>query len=338
MATSYSQIIDPELIEMTVADNYQYEARLINSGIVNVEGSPDESSQMSWIKETLFDGSSNDGQGQAIGVNSQINLKSKSQLQYQLPIVQRGDGAEFDDIADAIIAKRGKDDIQLEVSNAVSRQSAQMTDWVAMKILNGCLLFAESDTANSSNYKDAGANDISLTYINQALATRGEKHLNITERGGFMIARAGQTAKIRDLGLVAATSNTMGNMKQDEIVRGGIIGTLLGMTVFITDKLTYATGDGDQYVVFIERNALRMLLAPVKMDPIQRKEREFKDVIKFYIRLGGIVDGISWGSSKTNIVSNTDLETYTNYELSKTYWDDVPFAVLRTQDDTNFPT
>lgn len=336
MAISYSQIIDPELIEKTVADEYQYEARFVESKIAKVEGTPPDSSQLAWLKETLFDGSSNDGQGQAIGVNSQINLKSKSQAQYQMPIVQRADGAELDDLADEIVAKRGADDIRLDVTNAVSRQSAQMTDWVMSSSLEGCMLYVESVGAGTANFYDPGASSIALTHIARALATRGEKYLNITERGGIFITRSGNGAALRELGLVAATSNTMGNMKQNQIVDTGITGTILGMTFFLTDKISAAAGS-DQYSIMIEQNALRTLLAPVKVDPIQRKEREFKDVIKFYIRGGAVVDGIYWNAAKTNLVTNADLQTATNYTIAKTYWDDVPMCVLRTAQDSNYP-
>lgn len=329
MAQRYSDIVDPQNIEMTVADDYQFEVRLLNSGILRNEGVPTEGTHLTTIKQTLFEGN---GEGQAIGVDSEITLKNKTQGEFQLPIVERADGAEFDDIADAIVAKRGKDDIRLEVQQAVSRQSAQMADFVGIKILNGITKFIETAAVN---FLDSGANDISLSFINRALATKGETATNMTDGGGFAVMRSSQFFKLQDLGLVAATSNTMGNMKQDEIVRGGLKGTLLGMNTFVTNKYPLVSG-GDQYVMFLEPNSLRFLMAPVQVDPFQRQVRAFKDVLKFKIRLGGILDGISWSASKTNIVTNTTLATGTNYELLKTHWGDVPAVVLRTQTSSDF--
>jgi hypothetical protein len=291
---------------------------------------------MDWIKETLFDGSSNDGQGQAIGVNSQLTLQSKVQAQYALPIVTRANGAELDDIADSIVAKRGLDDIRLEVTNAISREAAQMTDWVVSRAMEGAALYIESVGAGTANYLDAGANVISLAYIAQALATRGEKYLNITENGGYIITRSGNAAALKELGLVAATSNTMGNMKQGQIVEGGMIGTLMGMNLFVTDKIS-AAADDDQYTYFVEPGSMRVLLDPLKVDPIQRKEREFKDVIKFYVRMGAILDGLYWGTAAANVVTNTNLAAATNYTVAKSFWDDVPMCVLRTDNDTDYP-
>lgn len=331
MGVKYSEIVDPQNIEKTIADDYQYESKLIDSGAARNEGVPDEGTQISYIKQKLFEQTP---EGQAIGVDSEITLRSEVQTEYKVPVVERADGAEFDDIAESIVAKRGKDDIEIEVQNAIARQSASMTDYVAVKIIDGVNLYIESVGASTSNYLDAGANDISLSYINKALAKRGEKAVLITDGGGFFICKGNQFMKLQDLGLVAATSNTMGNMKQDEIVRMGLKGTILGMNLIPMDKLALVSTDHFNFMC--ERGALRMLLSPVQVDPFQRKERAFKDVLKFKIRLGGAVDGIAWSAAAANIVTNTNLATASNWEIAKTHWDNVPAVVLRTQPPTGF--
>lgn len=320
MATAYSEIIDPEAIEKIVAADYQNEAKLVMSGVISREGVPPEGSQLSWIKQTLFEG---DDEGQAIGVDTEISLKSISQNQYQLPIVQRADGGEFDDIVGEITPKR-KADIEIQYANAVSAKASKIVDSVGIKIIDGCAAYLITDT---TNYNDANGSQINLVDIEETKSKRGDKGQDF--EGGFIVMRGLMYHKLVALGLVAATSNTMGNMKQDEIVRGGLKGTLLDMNILSTDKIALETG-GDHYVHLLEAGSLRMLMSGApKIDPFIRSIRGFKDSSKFYIRLGGIVDGLSWGTAKANIVTLTDLATGTNYELAKTNIKNVPMAVCR---------
>jgi hypothetical protein len=136
--------------------------------------------------------------------------------------------------------------------------------------------------------------------------------------------------KLAALGLVAATSNTMGNIKQDEIVNTGVVGSVLGMNLFPTDKIAIDTSDSTHYIHFIERGALRMLMGEaLNIDPVIRATRSFKDSIKFKLSMGGMVDGLSWSAAKVNpaTVTNTALATGTNYEQAATYIKNVPMAV-----------
>lgn len=320
MATSYSQIIDPQVIEQIIADDYLNEARLINSSIMRMEGAPNEGSQLAWIKQTLFEG---DDEGQAVGVDTEISLQSEVQTEYQVPIVQRADGAEFDDIVEMITPKK-KAEIETKVTNAISKKAAQMTDSVGIKIIDGCAQFIVTD---GTNYNNANGSQVNLVDLEETKSKRGEKGTSFN--GGHMIMRGLMYHKLAAIGQVASTSNTMGNMKQDEIVRGGLKGTLLDMNLFSTDKIALESG-GDHFIHFVEQGALRMLVAEkLSIDPFIRSKRAFKDSTKFMVRLGGIIDGLSWASAKANIVSNTDLATGSNYELAKTNIKNVPLAVAR---------
>ena len=323
MAIAYSDIIDPQVIEKIIGADYQNEARLVNSGIITREGLPPEGTHVSWIKETLFSG---DDEGQAIGVNTEISLKSKVQAQYQLPVFDRADGAELDDISEEIMAKRGREGVEADLANAISAKSAQMVDSAGIKIIDGSGAFI---VTNASNYNNANGSQANLVDLEETKAKRGEKGTAFD--GGFMIMRGLMYHKLASLGLVAATSNTMGNMVQNEVVRNGLTGTILNMNLFSTDKIALEAG-GDHYIHFVERGALKMLLgATPNMDPVLRAHRAFKSTSKFRVKMGGVMSGLSWSAAQSNPANttNTALATGTNWELAATNVKNVPMAVVR---------
>jgi hypothetical protein len=324
----YSDFIDPELLERIIGADYLNQAKLINSGIIRNEGVPNESSQVEWLKQTIFSG---DSDGQTVGVETEIDLKSKSQLAYALPLVWRADGAELDDISEEIMTKRTREgaeaDATANLANAISAKAAQMVDTVGVKIIDGCGQFVQTE---GTNYNNANGSQVNLVDLEETRSKRGENGVNF--EGGFMIMRGVMFHKLGALGLVAATSNTMGNMKQDEIVRNGIRGSLLGMNLFTTDKIALDSGGTDHLIHFIEAGALRMLMAATpNIDPVIRGTRKFSDSVKFRVKLGGMVDGLSWSAAKVNPanVTNTTLATGTNYEQAATNIKNVPMAVAR---------
>ena len=324
MAIAYSDIIDPQVIEKIIGADYQNEARLVNSGIITREGLPPEGTHVSWIKETLFSG---DEEGQAIGVNTEISLKSKVQAQYQLPIFDRADGAELDDISEEIMAKRGREGVEADIANAISAKSAQMVDSAGIKIIDGAGAFI---VTNATNFNNASGSQANLVDLEQTKSTRGEKGTGFD--GGFMIMRGLMYHKLASLGLVAATSNTMGNMVQNEVVRNGLTGTILNMNLFSTDKIALESGESDHYIHFLEAGALKMLLgATPNMDPVLRAHRAFKSTSKFRVKMGGVVSGLSWSATQSNPANttNTALATGTNWELAATNIKNVPMAVVR---------
>ncbi len=327
MSIKYSSFIDPEMIERIVGADYINEARVVQSGLTRSEGTPGESSQVEWLRQTIFSG---DDQGQTIGVDTEIDLKNKVQVRFALPIVWRADGAELDDISEEIMAKRTQEgaeaDATSNLANAISAKSAQMVDSVAVKVIDGAGGFIITD---ANNFNNADGQQANLVDLEQTKSTRGEKGINF--EGGFMVMRGLMFHKLNSLGLIAATSNTLGNIQQDEVVRTGVVSTLLGMNVFPTDKIALESG-GDHFIHFIERGALRMLMgANPDVDPVIRSTRAFKDSIKFRIKLGGMIDGLSWTDSKVNpaLVTNTELADGTNYKQAAVNIKNVPMAVVR---------
>jgi len=324
MAITYADIYDPEVLQRLIGADYQNEARLVNSGLITREGVPNESSQIQWIKQTMF---SSDDEGQTIGVGSEISLKNKVQEDYAAPLFWRADGMELDDVSEEIMAKLASEGAEASMANAISAKAAQMIDSAGIKIIDGCAQFIVTE---STNYNDAGTSQVNLVDLEETKSKRGEKGVNF--EAGFMVMRGLMYHKLAALGLVAATSNTMGNMAQDEIVKGGLKGTILDMNIFVTDKIGLVPSDTDHYIHFIERGALKMKLGGgVQIDPVLRSQRSFTDSIKFRVKGCGIIEGLSWSAAKSNPanVTNTALATGTNYEQAATYIKNVPMAVAR---------
>lgn len=325
MGIRYADFIDPQNIEKVIGADYLNEAVTFSSGLVSREGAPAEGTHLTWIKETLF---STDTSGQTVGVGTEITLQSQVQAEFQLPLVWRAEGAEFDDIATAIMTKKVREGAEANLTNAISEKAAQMVDDVAIAIIDGSAKFLITDT---NNFLNKNGNQINLVSLEETKSKRGEKGKKF--QSGFMVMRGTMWHKVNALGLVAQTSNTLGNIKQGEIVQGGVVGTILGMNPFVTDKIGLeSTGGIDHIVSFLEAGALRMLMSDNPMiDPIIRGRRSFTDSIKFLVGLGGIVRGLSWSGSKVNPADNdnTALALGTNYEKSFTNIKNVPMAVVR---------
>lgn len=325
MSIRYADFIDPQNIEKVTGSDFQDEARTYNSGLVTREPAPDEGTHLTWLRETLF---SSDTAGQTIGVGTEITLKNQSQEEYQVPLVWRADGAEFDDIATEIMTKKKREGAEANVTNAITEKCAQMLDDVVLSVIDGC---ARWIITNATNYNNANGNQVNLVDIQQTIATRGENGIKF--ENGFIMMRGIMYHQIGALGLVAATANTMGYQKQNEIVAGGMKGTILGMNPFSTDKISLESSGGvDHILVMLEPGAVRGLASNnPSIDPIVRGQRSFTDSIKFRVKLGAIVKGLSWSGSKVNPadLTNTALQTATNYEQAAAYMKNVPMAVMR---------
>jgi hypothetical protein len=325
MGITYAELYDPEVLTKMVGADFQNEVKLFTSGIVSKEGAPQEGSQIQWLKQTIF---STDDEGQTIGVGSEISLKNKVQTDYAMPLVWRADGVQLDDVSEDIMAKLQSEGAEANMANAISEKAAHMIDSAFIKIIDGCAKFIITDT---TNYNNANGSQVNLVDLEQTKSKRGEKGQNF--ENGFMIMRGLMYHQMGALGLIAATSNTMGKMKQDEIVRGGLKGTVLDMNLLSSDKIALeATGGVDHLIHFIEAGALRAKMADtLSIDPVIRGERAFTSSIKFKVSFAGMVDGLSWGSAKSNPadVTNTALATGTNYEKAATYMKNVPMCVAR---------
>jgi hypothetical protein len=336
MAVSYSNLTDRAKIAEIVATQYANMSKMVQSGLVLTEGNIKQGTTEEWLRETLFEG---DTGGQAIGVNSQISLQDKVQTLYKMPVCWRADGALLDDIYEEISVKEAQRRAETNLVNGISRKAAQMLDDVYMAILNG---YASYAATNDTNYLDKNGSQVSATILQQTKAERSDEGDFDT---GIIVARALAIHKLHALGLVAYTSNTMGAQAQDSLVTSGrfVNGTVLGMTMLMTDKLFSQGGTAvdaaDHYILLCERGCIRGRNGGAPdIDPIQRKEDSFQDVAKFRIKVGGVVRNMSWQGTAgaDGQITNTLLETAGSWTTAVASGNTkyIPIATLRVDQPT----
>lgn len=320
MGTRYADVVDIASVSKIVGQNYLNDAMLVKAGLVRMEAKPIEGTQVGWVEEKLFQ---DDATGQAIGVSTELTLKSKTQTKYQVPIVARGDAAEKDDIYGEISPKV-KTDATAALSESISAKSSQIVDSTLIKVLDGMGLYMEG--ANT-NYVDTGATAIAVTDITKTKDTRSDMAFM---NGGSFVCRAKIYHKFINLGAVAFTSNTMGINAQNAIIADGSLGKIMGLNIVVTDKIGLAADASDYLSYILEPQSLILYgnEAP-QVDPIQRAERGFQDIIKFKVRFGVGLEGMSWDVAQNDLVTNTTLALAASWSLAKRDVKFVPVAVLR---------
>lgn len=317
MATRYADIIDPQVISNLIPGDWLNSIALVKSGLVRVDSGVIASTQSDFVREDVFN---TEEDGQAIGVGGSISIKSKSQAKYSIPVVARADGASFDDIAEEITPDV-KMSTQNNLTEAILKKSESMVDGVLVNTIMGCGLKL---AALAKNYKDAGSSALSLALIQEAKAQRGDQGLFM---GGFIAMKGLVYFKLGALGCV--TAPTVGLAKQDQIVQMGTIGSILGMTPVMSDRIADFS-DTDVPLYLLENQALILKggVAPA-VDPILRSENSFQDIVKFMLRCGATVSGMGWTASKADVVTNADLATVGNWAQAAYASKNVKMAVLR---------
>lgn len=332
MSTEYANLIDPQLLNNNIDADYANEARLVASSIVSVEGVPDESSQLGWVKNKMFAGSN----AQAVGVGTSLTIKNKVQSEFQFPIVKRGNAGELDGTFEQIRKKATRlswteREVQENITNSLTdglmTNAGQGLDDVGINILLGTSAFCKT---NSINYNDDSGSQVSLVAISETMALRGEASTQFSQNG-FICMTGVMYQKMIQLGLVAFTTVTTGMAKQDMFVESGDLGRILGMRPFTSDKITQPEAN-DERIILIEQGGLRMVASPIDVKRPQKIPRRDAFEQEYYFRAGGIVNGFSWATAKANVVTDADLSTGTNYEVFAENNKNLPFAVLEVDE------
>jgi len=335
MAVSYANLTDRAKIAEIIGTRYLDMAKIAGSGLLSMEGSIGQGTTEEWIREELFETGTS---GQTIGVNSEISLKDKTQTLYKMPVAWRADGALLDDIYEEISVKT-KRAAETNVANGIARKAAQMVDDVYFAIING---YGKYAAANDVNYLNKNGSQISTSILQQGKKERADEG---SFDNGIIVARSIVIHKLHTLGLVAFTSNTMGVQAQDTLTQTGkfVNGTVLGMNMLMVDKLYDQTGtasdSGDQYVYLMETGSIRAKNGGnVEIDPLQRKERSFQDVIKFRVKVGGTIKNMSWQGSvgAQGEITNTALETAANWTTAVKSGNEkyIPVSLIRVDTPT----
>lgn len=316
----YSNIIDPEVITDIIPADWQYQRGLVGIGAVTLQSPAMEGTQEDFIKETLFQ---TDHDGQVVGIGTELTLKNLVQTQYHIPLVWRGDGAILYALQGEISPKRAAS-IQSNVTNAILDKATKIFDGVAISIAQGIAKYQE---ANTENFKDTGATQVNLLAITELKSLLGEQGLF---QGGYMVMEGAMFQKFVALGLTTEGNNTYGVSLKDAIVSAGSFSTVLGMTPVVSDRITGATGDTDHYIMFLQPGGLLMKGSPKpEIYPVQQTERGFDEIVKFKMKAGGTVAGMSWGGTKSDQVSNSALATAANWTRAASNAKNVKMATLR---------
>ena len=124
--------------------------------------------------------------------------------------------------------------------------------------------------------------------------------------------------KLVKLGVVAATSNTFGNDLQTVIVQSGKLPTnVLGLTPVISDKFA-ALGSNNFYLYYTGANAIRLRGNETPDVEIARAtvNKKFSTISNFKVHYGIGFDGVTYGGTGAEDISDTALETSGNWSLA----------------------
>ena len=301
--TTYADILDPEVLMATIGENWLYGANLINSGIIGVDSLPLKGTLTSEIRQKVLQNRT----GQALNPGDTISGAKREQEKASMPVLWRYDRIEEPDPIEEIIDTEIPQ-INADFAGEIQRASIQYVDDSFVKIIEGI------GAALTANQYDGSGSEISLAAIAATKTKVGDKVRNLD--GGAMVVSSAKYWKLVSLGLVAATSNTFGNMAQDMMVREGTLPvTVVGFTPVVTDKLAAAPAS-DYYTYLVGRNQVVARGGVRPIIKINEIDGKFSTEIKFYVRYGLGCSGMKWGASASAKVTDTDLSTSTNWSLA----------------------
>jgi hypothetical protein len=305
---AFSNIYDPIQVSSLVGDRWLKEAKIVTSGIAELDGRPiPEGTLVYSLKERILQ----DRSGQAVAAGGTISTAVPIQTKTQHPRVWRYDSITEDDVLMDIEAKGIAADEYAGLANSISKAALQYLDDSMVSVIEG------SAAALTTNNTGNGA-VISLDGIITAMAARGERGMNFM--GGGMAMHSALYWKLASLGVVASTSNTFGNAVQDKIVQTGALPMqVVGMTPIVSDKFAlFNTHDYYLYLISLGALALRASGAPTIESSRLTASRQFGTVTNFKIGFGIGFKGLTYVGAGSEMISDTDLETSANWNLSYT--------------------
>jgi hypothetical protein len=309
MATpSYSDKVDPEMIEKIIGQNWEFNTRLFNLGILKRDPRPLQGTQVTNIRSTRFQ--AYDGQNVAIGdpVSSVVETQTTSVH----PIIWKYRATTLSDIA-AEIEVKDAETINVGLAGEIQKASAQDQEDSIIATIKGV---GAALTANQSGATTTTITLATLLDGKAALEDMGES-LN----GGIALMRSEPYYFAAKLGLVASTSNTMGPVHQTTTVNDGSLPSeLFGMTPIISNKLASLGSDG-YYIYYIGREAINIQGsgAPNVKSADLTSNRIWGSNVLSNISFGIGFYGTSFGASASETISDTALATSTNWSLSDSY-------------------
>lgn len=311
----YSNIVDLKVLSGLVGTDWQYKSVLAQLGVLAMDSRPlPTGTQTTVVRGAIFE---SDDEGQAVGFASSLSFKDSTQTEMVVPLIVRADGATLWDIQGEVQA--GGPISEADLATQIRAKAAQMLDTALIKIIEGC------GAANTGNQDGSGA-ALSLALVNQARWKRADYASGF--QNGVFLCRSEIAQFMHGLGLVAATSNTWGITGQD-IALTGTIPSVQGMQLAVSDKLT-AVDANDSYAFLMEKNSILFRGSEAPTIVMSDVEEGFGKRIKFRIRFGATVKGMSWKGGASDVYTSADLSTSGNWELKAAYAKHVPMVRMYT--------
>jgi hypothetical protein len=306
MQPELSNIYDPIKIRAIVADKWLKDSRLIQSGIAQFDGMPIPAGTLVYqLRNRRFQ----DVSGQSVAAGGTVATVVKTQEKEQHPRIWRYGSTTESSVLMSIEEKDAIEEANATMAADISNASTQFLDDALVAVMKGV------GAANTGNQVGSGAL-VTLAGLVSGLSVAGERGLNYM--GGGMAMNSAVYWYLAGLGMVAATSNTFGNMLQDKIVQTGNLPTqLVGMTPIVSDKFTEVSSKR-YYVYFVQRGAVAARAGgmPVIESASLAAQRQFGTVTNFYIDFGLGIQGMSWKLAGKETVTDTELATAANWELA----------------------
>ena len=315
--TSYADIYDPINIMKLVGQDWQHAAKILSSGIVKLDSRPLKGTQVSELRQTLFQ----DTSGQALKAGDSISSQKETQSRIKHPIIWRYQSADQPDVIDEIKDENIPSE-NVVMAEAIRRACAQYLDDSAIACIKG------TGAALTDNQEGDGTDLISLDEIVGAKAKLGDAGVNLN--GGSAGMRSEVFWKMVRLGMVAATSNTFGLSAQDAMVASGMLPqNILGLSPIVDDKFE-ALGSNKFYVYLIGANSLvvRGNSTPEVKVAEDTANKKFSTITNFKVSYGIGFDGMDFGATAAEDISDTALATSGNWTLGAAYSKNIPLARL----------
>jgi hypothetical protein len=303
---TYSSIHDPEVLTRLVGQDWLNMATVVRlTGIVKRDPAPTESTTVQEIRQQLFQ----DTTAQSIAAGGTISTQALSQTIAKHPVLWKYQGAEISDVIRDIMAKN------LPTQNA---SIAEEIREAAMQYVDNSVINAIKGTgaALTSNQTDQSASVISLSSLTNGLAALNEAGTRL--QGGAMLMRNEVYFKLLALGVVSQSTNTYSNEQQDAMVRSGRIPeNVMGLTPFVSDKFA-ALGSDNYYIYYVGPNAIRLGGdGSLKIETgRQTAAKQMGEVILFNLKYNVGFDGVTWGGTVNEQITDTNLATAANWTLA----------------------
>jgi hypothetical protein len=317
----YADAVDISSVGAIVDTNYLNKIALTNTAAVSVRNLETDQggTTVGWVRAKTFQ---DNPEGQAIGVGGEITLENTSQTKYQVPKYWRADGALFDDIYGEITPKV-QEAATLNVTNAVTTHIAQMSDSALVSTLQGVGAFL---AGQAENYLDTSSGQLALKDFVEAESLRGDA---VADGLKICVTNSKMFYHLKSLAAVATNSNTLGMTLQNQVVASGRIEELMGYVFYKADKLPLVSSS--YYYMYLVDPGSIIMGTPMmpEIDPFQRAEKAFQDILKFKVGMSSGFEGVSWSATKTDVVTNTALATAANWSKATEDYKHIPMIVIK---------